>query len=904
MGIRLHAQVGGVHHVDGAQVDHPFRLAVVGGQQGKGQVLVLVRRPRAGVGAGKHHAHLIRLRRDPAQRVGIPAAQLRQVQRRGVVVAQHHQRVFAPGLQHDRAPFRPGGRAVRLDGGGQQAGFGEGTRRWETVLCLAHLHQRARGALGGKPQVHPRVVRRCVQHEGLRQRIHGLHAEVDDLRHLAVGALALAGEQRRSRAAARAPEVHRLGACGHVGRNGEGSRQHALRIGHQRSTWQRRGHHRHAVERDGLQGFAGAEIQVKAHIDLAQVFQRRCGLAAHLGFVHAHRGCKPVDRHRCGKAPGVVHIRPAVHRRRERDGAGQRVERAVRVHQHGPSARQLRQGSAVGVGRALPRLDGRADLVHREVDRQAQGAGRDQRGLRLACVAHGIGQHRVCEQPFLDARVPARDIHGQAQLCLVQQDARDHGAVVRNLRHGHHAHAVQRDAALRVPGLVDRCDGEHVARHLRGDGNPGGRHAAYPCNIPIGRQREAVDAAQREVIGQQHCGASDCARHGQAARIHFGGRNHGDVKVRDLVGAARCGLCTACGPVHLPGRQLVVGGVGECGAALLDQLDLLHAVVGQRVGRAHKATVHHVHRAALDDAHLWHAHHGPAVEVDALRAVRGGQVGFTVDPLQVRLRVEHHAPPAGQLQRGAADSGRPFAQVVDLFARGQVGRHAQLHAPHDVRAARARYVIGFDGRGNCVDVGRRFLRPHPSILNCPHREELTGLAAALHAPSQLHALAGGAGFFVAVSAHGWIQQLGVFKLGDGVAGQVHAHEHHAHGGDHQGSGRHAAHGARHVDGAALAGGGACVVVHDDARAADDGTFLHQNARDTCNPCVHGALHFVQLGTLQHLVRAEQVAVVVLGRVEPVINGKWVCAHGQKGRTYSKVWRTAPLRVKAGTRSRV
>ena len=68
--------------------------------------------------------------------------------------------------------------------------------------------------------------------------------------------------------------------------------------------------------------------------------------------------------------------------------------------------------------------------------------------------------------------------------------------------------------------------------------------------------------------------------------------------------------------------------------------------------------------------------------------------------------------------------------------------------------------------------------------------------------------------------------------------------------------------------------------------------------------MHGALHFVQLGTLQHLVRAEQVAVVVLGRVEPVINGKWVCAHGQKGRTYSKVWRTAPLRVKAGTRSRV
>ena len=181
VGIGLHAQVGGVHHVDGAQVDHPFCLAVVGGQQGKGQVLVLVRRPRAGVGAGKHHAHLVGLRCDPAQGVGVPAAQLRQAQGRGVVVAQYHQGVLAPGLQHDRAPLRTGGRAVRLDGGGQQAGFGEGTRRWETVLCLAHLHQRARGALGGKPQVHPRVVRRCVQHEGLRQRIHGLHAEVDDL---------------------------------------------------------------------------------------------------------------------------------------------------------------------------------------------------------------------------------------------------------------------------------------------------------------------------------------------------------------------------------------------------------------------------------------------------------------------------------------------------------------------------------------------------------------------------------------------------------------------------------------------------------------------------------------------------------------------------------------------------
>ena len=71
-----------------------------------------------------------------------------------------------------------------------------------------------------------------IEHEGLRQRVHGLHAEVDDLRHFAVGALALAGEKRRSRAAARAPEVHRLGARGHVGRDGEGSRQHALCIGH------------------------------------------------------------------------------------------------------------------------------------------------------------------------------------------------------------------------------------------------------------------------------------------------------------------------------------------------------------------------------------------------------------------------------------------------------------------------------------------------------------------------------------------------------------------------------------------------------------------------------------------------------------------------------------------------
>ena len=558
----------------------------------------------------------------------------------------------------------------------------------------------------------------------------------------------------------------------------------------------------------------------------------------------------------------------------------------------------------MGIGRALPGLDGRADLVHREVDGQAQGAGRDQRGLRLACVAHGVGQHRVCEQPFLDAGVPPGNVHGQAQLCLVQQDARDHGAVVRNLRHGHHAHAVQRDAALRVPGLVHRSDGEHVARHLRGDGNPGRRHTANPRNIPIGRQREAVDAAQREVVRQQHGGASNGAGNREAARVHLGGRNHGDVKVRDLIGAARCGLGTACSPVHLPGRQLVVGGAGKSGSALLDQLDLLHAVVGQRVGRAHKATVHHVHRAALDDAHLRHAHHGPAVEVDALRAVRGGQVGFAVDPLQIGQGVEHHAPPAGQLQRGAVDAGRAFAQVVDLFARGQVGRHAQLHAAHDVRAARARHVIGFDRSRYRVDVGRRFLRPHPSILNCPHREELPRLAAALHAPGQLHALACGAGFLVAIRPHGRVQQRGVFQLGDGVAGKVHAHEHHAHGGDHQGSGRHAAHGARHVDGAAFAGGGASVVVHDDARAADDGTFLHQDARDTRKPGMHGALHFVQLGTLQHLVRAEQVAVVVLGRVEPVINGKWVCAHGQKGRTYSKVWRTAPLRVKAGTRSRV
>ena len=558
----------------------------------------------------------------------------------------------------------------------------------------------------------------------------------------------------------------------------------------------------------------------------------------------------------------------------------------------------------MGIGRALPGLDGRADLVHREVDRQAQGAGSDQRGLRLACVAHGVGQHGVCKQALFDARVPARDIHGQAQLCLVQQDARDHGAVVRNLRHGHHAHAVQRDAALRVPGLVHRSDGEHVARHLGGDGNPGRRHAAHPCNIPIGRQREAVDAAQREVIGQQHCGASDCARHGQAARIHLGGWNHGDVKVRDLIGAARCRLCTACGPVHLPGRQLVVGRVGEGGAALLDQLDLLHAVVGQRVGRAHKATVHHVYRAALDDAHLRHAHHRPAVEVDALRAVRGGQVGFAVDPLQIGQGVEHHAPPAGQLQRCAVDAGCPFAQVVDLFACGQVGGHAQLHTAHDVGAARAGHVISLDGGGYGVDVGRRFLGTHPAIFYGPHREELPGLAAALHTPGQLHALACGAGFLVAVCAHRWIQQLGVFQLGDHIAGEVHAHEHHAHGGDHQRGRWHAAHGARHVDGAALAGGGARVVVHDDARAADDGTFLHQDARDTRKPGMHGALHFVQLGTLQHLVGAEQVAVVVLGRVEPVIDGEWVCAHGQKGRTYSKVWRTAPLRVKAGTRSRV
>ena len=207
-----------------------------------------------------------------------------------------------------------------------------------------------------------------VQHERLRQRVHEHRLEIDDLRQLAVHALALASEKGVCGAAARATEHHRLGAGRHVRRDVEGSTQAAGRVGGEGAAWQWVGVHRDAVKRDRLQVFTGAEVEVEAHVDLAQVFQHGGGFLAHhlLAVAEAER-----RGHAGGNAQGVVHFGPAVHGRRQRHRAGHGVEGVVRVHQHAARAGVLRERHAVGVGRALPCLDGLADLVHGEGDWQA-----------------------------------------------------------------------------------------------------------------------------------------------------------------------------------------------------------------------------------------------------------------------------------------------------------------------------------------------------------------------------------------------------------------------------------------------------------------------------------------------------------------------------------------------------